>query len=315
MYSKNLNVSIFYKYAFQWVCTVFGPLAFTLLVIQKKYFFALVVCIWVVIYSVLSTARLPVLLFLFFSALGISQIIPEILRKIIGAIIFILCAGFLFLSIQRMGEINSWYLENTSSNLAITNFNESSVAKDPLRQLTLNDIERIEGVKIEGAYSPTVNFLIYRIFLSPADVAHHWYKFYEQVAREKRSAWDLITPPKVGELRASNLVGRWAYYERFPNNYLETISAYGSIDADAYSFGGLICVLLVGFIYLALRIYTIKLGAHAIGRVISPIMIGYFVVFLAQSSLQAILVAQGLFVLILISLCYLAVGLNVKNFK
>jgi hypothetical protein len=315
MFGKNLNVNIFYKYTFQWVYTVFGPIAFTLLMIQKKYIFALAVCIWVVIYSVLSTAKLPILLFLIFSALGISQIIPAILRKIIGATVFIIGAVFLFVSIERTGEINSWYVENRLSNLVITNFNETLAAKDPLRQLTLNDVERVDGVKIEGAYSPEVNFFIYRIFLSPADVSNHWYTFYEHVATEKRSAWDLIKPPKVGELRASNLVGRWAYYERFPHKYLETISAYGSIDADAYSFGGLICVLLVGFIYLALRIYTIRLGAHAIGKFLSPIMTGYFVIFLAQSSLQAILVAQGLLMLIVISFCYLAGGLNVKFFK
>lgn len=306
LFGKNLDVNIFFKYGFQWVCTVFGPLAFTLLIIQKKYIFALAVCFWVVLYSILSTARLPVLLFLIFSSLGISHMIPSRVRKIIGAIIFILCVGFLYMCLQRMVEINSWYAENRLSNQAIINFNESPAGKDPLRQLTLNDVERVDGVKITGAYSPTVNFLIYRVFLSPVDVSNHWYTFYGQVTPEKRTVLDLIRTPESGKLRAANLVGRWAYYERFPSNYLETISAYGSIDADAYSFGGLTYVLLIALAYLSLRVYAVRLSAHAVGRFLSPIMIGYFVVFLSQSSLQAILVAQGLFALIIIGLCYSA---------
>lgn len=304
LFGKNLDVSIFNKYAFQWVSTVFGPLVFSLLVIQKKYIFALAVCFWVILYSILSTARLPVLLFLIFSALGIAHIIPSRVRKIIGTIIFICCISAFFMCLQRMGEISGWYSENRSSNHAMIIFNESSVAKDPLRQLTLNDVERVAGVNIEGEYSPTVNFLIYRIFLSPADVSNHWYTFYGQVAPEKRSAWDLIRSPKRGELRAANLVGRWAYYERFPNRYLETISAYSSIDADAYSFGGLIYVFFAGLAYLLLRIYVVRLGAHGVGKLMSPIMIGYFVLFLAQASLQAILVAQGFLLLIIISIYY-----------
>lgn len=315
LFGKNLDVNVFYKYAFQWVSTVFGPLAFSLLVIQKKYIFALAVCVWVILYSVLSTARLPVLLFLIFSALGIAHTIPSRVRKIIGVIIFVCCVSFLFMCLQRMGEINSWYAENRLSNHAIAKFYEGPVAKDPLRQLTLNDVERVDGVIIRGDFSPTVNFLIYRIFLSPADVSNHWYTFYGQVAKEKRTAWDLVMTPKSGELRAANMVGRWAYYERFPSNYLETISAFSSIDADAYSFGGLIYVLLVGFAYLLIRVYAVRLGAHALGRFMSPIMTGYFIIFLAQSSLQAILVAQGLFVLIIISFYYSTKGSRVDFLK
>jgi hypothetical protein len=311
-FGKELNINIFYKYGIQWVSTLFGPLAFYLLVIRKKYIFALVVCFWIIAYSILSTARLPVLLFLFFSAMSIAHKIPARLRKFIGLMIYICCIGFLVLSLQRLGEIQDWYAENKSSNLIIKNYNESVVAKDPNRNITLNDLERIEGVIIPGKFSPTVNFLIYRIFLSPVDVSHNWYTYYGWIAQEKRSFWDLIHR-RNGGFAASNLVGQWAYYERFPNRYLSTVSAYGSIDADAYSFGGMLGVLLISLTYLSLRIYAARLNANAATKFIASLMICYFIVFLIQASLQAILIAQGLLMLVFISLLFSLEKIHAKS--
>jgi hypothetical protein len=181
-------------------------------------------------------------------------------------------------------------------------YGKSEFANDQYRQLTLNDLERVDGVIIPGVYGEKYNGLIYRIFLSPVDVSNQWYTYFKFKAQQKRALNDLVGVLSSREPKASNRVGRWAYFERFPSHFLPSINAYGSLDADAFSFGGIVGVIFVGVIYLLTRLYSVWLSYRPIGSLIAPIMVGFFTLFLIQASLQAMVLSQGLFILIIVGL-------------
>lgn len=63
-------------------------------------------------------------------------------------------------------------------------------------------------------------------------------------------------------------------------------------------------VVLASFLYFAFRLYALWLTYKTIGLLIEPIMIGFFTIFLIQSSIQAITFSQGFFILIVIGLAY-----------
>lgn len=304
LFGKGLEVNPIYKYAFQWVCTIFGPLAFAILFRKKSYLLAALVCVWVGLYAILSTATLPILLFVIFAALGVSSRLPPTWGRCIGVLIFSLWFGFALSGVVRIGEISNWIEINAKSDKAMIEYGGSEVASDQYRQLTLNDVERVDGVMIPGIYGKKYNGLVYRAFLSPVDVSNQWYTYFKFKARQKRALNDLVGVLDSREPKASSRVGRWAYVERFPSHYLPSINAYGSIDADAFSFGGVVGVIFVGVIYLLARLYSIWLAYRPMGSLITPIMVGFFALFLIQSSLQAIVFSQGLFILIIAGLIH-----------
>lgn len=216
LFGKHLRVGAIYKYAFQWVCTIFGPLAVGVLFRKKKYIYAMAIFGWVALYVVLSTARLPLLLFCVFSTLSISSGFTAFWRKKIAVITLSLLIGFAFSGAIRVIEISSWLDVNAKSNEFIANYKKNEIAKDPLRQLTINDVERVEGVSIPGIFGEKFNRLIYRAFMSPVDVSNKWYTYFEYRSEDKKGLKDFIENLGSHEMKPSNKVGKWAYVERFP---------------------------------------------------------------------------------------------------
>jgi hypothetical protein len=219
---------------------------------------------------------------------------------------------FFYISVCRALDLSNWYKANKITSPSLIEYNQKKASKDPLRQLTLNDLERVDGIPEIGSNGAIINFLVYRIFLSPVDVSNRWYTYYEFIAQEKRSLTGLI---KREEAKASNIVGRWAYYERFPNNFLPSINAYSSVDADAYSFGGLGYVVIVGFLCLLIRLYSVWVRSKPGGLIFSPLITAYLVIFLFQASFQAILIAQGLWLLLAISIISIVYRYKFKHEK
>jgi hypothetical protein len=150
--------------------------------------------------------------------------------------------------------------------------------------------------------NPLVNRLGYRIFLTPVEVSNHWYDYIDGNPSEKRNFMEVFE--RANSKQASNKVGVWAYTDRFPKSYGQTISANGSIDADAYSLGGLFPICLVALILFAIRIF-ISLSVRnefLLTRILEGIGLGQLAFLPNSASLQAMLLPQGLGLIILLLL-------------
>jgi hypothetical protein len=88
----------------------------------------------------------------------------------------------------------------------------------------------------------------------------------------------------------------WAYAERFPAHYGQTISANGSIDADAFSLGGIFSVFIVALILFFIRIFvSIAVPEDSLlVRMLEGIGLGQLAFLPNSAPLQAILLPQGL---------------------
>ncbi len=107
---------------------------------------------------------------------------------------------------------------------------------------------------------------------------------------------------RSASVQAANKIGVWGFQTPFPERYLSSVSAYASIDADAFSFFGLISVFFVAFLLLLVRVFiSIPVStSNDFARIFQGIAFGQLVIFPFQASLQAMLIPQGLFIILLI---------------
>ena len=110
--------------------------------------------------------------------------------------------------------------------------------------------------------------------------------------------------------KTPNIIGIKYYKEPFPNSYGSSISAYSSIDADAFSFGGLGIVAIISLLLLLIRIYVgvSKNNSPPITKVLEALSLNLIIILPFSASIQAILLPQGL-MLLLFSIFFL------RNFK
>ena len=100
---------------------------------------------------------------------------------------------------------------------------------------------------------------------------------------------------KDGFIHPANRVGKWAYFNRFPQSYSESAFAYAGIDADAHARGGWwgvigVCVFLV---LARLAMVVLRAGEYwgTSAYYAAVYMLG---IMMPHASLQAIFVSQGL---------------------
>ena len=136
--------------------------------------------------------------------------------------------------------------------------------------------------------------------MAPVEVSNNWYKYYIDNNNQERSIFDLLNRDPSNQ--ASNIVGLWAYERNWPDNYLTSVNAYSSLDADAYSFGGLYIIFLVSLLLLLIRMYVgnVNQNAPPIVKMFEGLALVQLIVFPFQSSIQAIMLAQFLFVILAI---------------
>ncbi len=285
MARMNANFSIGYfsgvAYLSNWIFSIFSPLAIIIFISLKKWLETLFLGLWLLFYGFSTTAILPLVLTSFtvvFSWCYLRDYFPKIVSKYILLIVVF----FVFI----------FYIAN-SELLKYEKVEPSIVAQysDPRMIDTVADRFRYDNKM------GLTKYLLYRIWLTPADVSIRWYQFFTKNNPQLGlvSIFDRRVSP-------SNIVGKWIYNSKFPKKYLPYIHAYASFDADAYARGGILFVcfttLLLGWFRISIqhlkKIPEFGCELYAIG--LSALCILPF-----QSSLQAFFIAHGIILLFAIS--------------
>ena len=285
IYSK-FSIPYFLKLPTNWVINFIGPVLIIKLFLMKKYKFAASLTIWCLFYASASTAQMPVIILLCTILFGSFFMLSDKHKNIITAVLSTIFLATTLLGIQYGNSI-------------LQNKNECPVPNNAT--LTPGNINRSCEQKII-IITPIVDHISYRYFLTPIEVSNKWYEYYGSGKHEQRSLFDLVD--RSASAQAANKVGIWGFQNLFPERYLSSVSAYASIDADAYSFFGLGSVFLVALLLLLIRVFiSIPVSAsNDLARIFQGIAFGQLVIFPFQASIQAMLFPQGLIMILLIFL-------------
>jgi hypothetical protein len=248
---------------------------------MKRKLVAALLLVWVVFYTLSSSADGPIIIFcwalVFAAVFAVSNRLNlknYLVVGISGALLAVIASGV-------------WLGETAISR-------ESECGVIATQGFTPGDVMRSCSAENEIILNPVVNRLGYRVFLTPVEVSNHWYDYFDGSPSEKRKLLDVFE--RENSKQASNKVGVWAYTDRFPAHYGQTISANGSIDADAFSLGGNFLVFIVALILFFIRIFmSISIpGDSLLVRILEGIGLGQLAFLPNSAPLQAILLPQGL---------------------
>lgn len=278
---KLLDVPYLVKVLFNWVPSVFGPICVTWFWANSRKLVSIGLFIWVLFYSVTSSASGPI--FLFIWTLVFTSSYAVFRRRFIGNLLAVGISGALLFCVA-----SGVWLGSTAIHIA------SHCLDSSFKTYTPGDVFR--GCQNEpGVWiNPVVNRAGYRIFLTPVEVSNHWYDYFDGNPSEKRNFLDIFE--RTNSKQASNKVGVWAYTNRFPGSYGKTISANGSIDADAFSIGGPLAITIVAILLLLIRVLiSISFSEDLLlVKILEGVGLAQLAFMPSSAPLQAILLPQGL---------------------
>jgi hypothetical protein len=257
------------------------PITLIFLIHMKKLVLSFLVLSWGAFYAVSSGAKGPLVMLLVSMAFAYSF---SKNKKVLEKLSFVVAAA-IFTSVLS-GYIYGNYMLSNSTKCDV-----------PVGvKVTPANISRSCSGDEKLSFNPIVSTLGYRVFLTPVEVSNHWYEYYKAT---DRNIFDVLI--RQESPRASNLVGIEYYFDKFPNSYTKYINANSSIDADAFSIFGLFGVAIVALLLFGLRVYIGNQRPHSppITKSFEGISLSLLILLPFTASLQAILFAQGLFVLIL----------------
>ena len=284
-YEFNRNsVPYFFALLSNYLLMIFGPILIVFLFVIKKYVRSSLVFFWLALYSISSGARLSLVLLVFVILLIGAQSIWLSSRKLISLFI-----ASIFILITLSG-----YFLGT---LALSNVNQCPVPVGP--NLTPANILRSCNQGEEISINPLSDTLGYRVFLTPVEVSNNWYDYFSSDSISKNKFSDLLS--RKNELKPSNVIARNYYTKYWPDRYPEYTNANSSIDSEAYSYGGIPLVIIFSLLIVYFR-YLVSLESFAnnsVMRAIEGIGITYLAISPLSSSLPAILVPQGFWILLI----------------
>ena len=284
---KLLDVPYLLKVLFNWVSVIFGPVCILWFYLMKRKFISVIILIWVVLYSLSSTADVPILIFcwslVFAAGFAISNrlnLSNYLTLGISAALVAVIASGI-------------WLGETATAR-------EKECGVVATEGFTPGDVMRSCSKEKEIIINPVVNRLGYRVFLTPVEVSNHWYDYFDGSPSSKRGFFDVLE--RENSKQASNKVGIWAYTERFPQSYGKTISANGSIDADAYSLAGNFSVFLIALLLFLIRLFiSIPVTKESLlAKILEGIGLGQLAFLPNSAPLQAMLLPQGLGLILLL---------------
>ena len=251
---------------------------------------AVVAIVYVSIYSILGLEKFPLILFVFSLVLGLLYASKRVvtLEKIfvIFLVLFAIISNF-----YAQKYVND--VKNDSSFVTSQEFLESDL--DGL--ITPSDTYRLETRAKSNIPAPILGF-VYRTVLTPVDVSFRWYQYYSSSMMPKRNLLDVVL--RKESPKATNIVGRWAYTNRFPNKYTNYIDAYTSLDADSYSFSGTLGTVYLCLLLLLLRIVLVKLkNTNNFSKFLYGISISYLSIMSFSSGLISMLFSRGMLLIFL----------------
>lgn len=289
---KLLNVPFYMKYFFRWNTNIIAPIGFLWFLKDKKYILAGIFGIVGGWYALLVNAKGQIVLF---CGIIVVFLLYKHYKKIPLQAVFLSCFIVIVIAIRPVSYFA--FDENSPFHCEYTAFEEEPLA-NRMPYMDLPD-DFSQEYKIYNKY-------LRRVVLVPAVVANNWYK-YTIINNKYFGYGDMLPWTRMGSATEtvrkapSNIVGVWAYTEKFPELYGSTISANTSMDADAYARGGWIALLVTGGVYLGIRLFMkwLNSGEDELIEICYVIGISIIAMVLISAPIQAILIAQGVFPLLI----------------
>ena len=278
-YNKFALPYIFSVFSNQ-VVIILSPLLIGLFVFVKKYYLSLLVFLWIAFYSLSSNSKDSFIVFISSVLMVVVFLKTDKYRTLLAKIFaaaFILTIIFGILHAETMIRNADKCPLPIEANYSPGNIN---------RSCTKEVFDKLKTF-------PVVDSIGYRVFLTPIEVSNDWYQYYSN-NNSFRSASDLLDRNLSSS--AANKVGIEFFQRIFPDRYGVSVSAYSSIDSDAYSFGGMFIVFLVALLLLIVRLsLTSAINSESIiSRILYAIGLTQMTLLPWQSSIQAMLFSQGL---------------------
>jgi hypothetical protein len=293
---KLLDVPYLVKVLFNWVTAIFGPIIIIWFYLMRRFLFATLLLIWVIFYALSSSADAPIIILCWALLFALVYAIHKY-RNLSNYLTIGIATGLIAVIVSGI-----WL-----GNAAVAKQSDCGVKAQS--GFTPGDIMRSCTTENQIFINPLVNRLGYRIFLTPVEVSNHWYDYFDGSPSEKRKLLDIFE--RANSKQASNKVGIWAYSDRFPQSYGQTISANGSIDADAYSLGGIFATFIIALLLFLIRIFISFSLANELllSRILEGIALGQLAFLPITAPLQAILLPQGLGLILFLLLVLRGKGL------
>ena len=300
--SKLLPVHTLTKYVFNWAVNIAAPLAVILAWSERRYGWALALLAVALTYAYMSLAKVPLFVLAMILLIGFLLRISRAKRAVIYVVGLLLLGAVAWDAASFFVRHPSSVLNYRAPSDRVATLNLSGA--DPRSRLTVGDHVRLRPVEMDKALEARERVYDYyanRLFLAPADVSSRWYQYFPAVAGQYIGLQGL-TPAdreRPAETHPARLVGAWAYGARFPDRYLETAQAYASVDADAYARFGIAGVIGAGCMVIGLRLLLKRLRQpHVLGETLYAIGLVLCALLWPMASLQAVLLANGLAVVI-----------------
>lgn len=286
LYTK-FGVTYFFLVLSNWTVNIIMPFLVTWLFVQKKYYRSAIILTWSLLYAINSTAKFPVIFLLVSISFILIALKFKQLANIFGKAMIVVFVGVLLSGIS----FGSAMLNNVDKCPL-----SPGIVKSPA------NISRSCPSSGSIGINPVINTIGYRVFFTPVEVSNHWYNYFSTGENMTRSLSDLFERDTFK--KTANLIGREYYVKPFPNSYNDSITAYASIDADAFSFGGLPLVLLLSILLVFIRLFLSSKDYYSSPEIqaFEHLALVYLILLPFTASIQAILIPQGLLPVLLIIL-------------
>jgi hypothetical protein len=265
--SKQLGMSLPLVYICQ-ATVLMTPIIAMVFIKEKKYITSTVLLLLCVFYSISTTAKGPIVSFVFVGFWVVFAFANSRYKKILGSLM-----GVVFVVVTLLGTV--YILSNRiamdplieETEVLRKDFDHVPISLggkklryslgDHIRVGNTLEEELFLGSKFLMVNIPKMvllNSYLLRIFIVPSEVSNRWYQYYQQ--HDKIGLYGLTPSTRNSPefQHPANKIGIWAYTMRWPICYGESISAYASVDADAYARWGLMGIILIGLLVGLIRI-------------------------------------------------------------
>lgn len=254
---------------------------------------------WAIAYGLSTTAWFPSILLAFGLVIGWSAASPRmsgIARAAAAVGVLVAAASLVTVVAAPSPMFMPEVVERSRDRAFVLDSGDSSYPASIADRHRVWSATPIDRRPEAGPVVRRLDRLLYRAFFTPADVSIRWYQYFRPTERRLGLLSVVDRPPDAA--RPSRAIGLWAYRDRFPTLYLDSVNAYASLDADAYARAGLPAALAAGVGLALARVSLLGLqGRSTVARIGYGVGIALLLLLPAQASLQAILVIHGLGVL------------------
>lgn len=297
-YSKLSEIPQVFKIIPNYLFTFFAPFTISVLIWKRKIRLAIFLIAWMTFYALSSTADFPVLVLIGSIFIGALPILNRNQKKIVWVFCIILLLTSIISGISLTNKVNQSTLPCVVEGVYV------DTPGNRIRSCRVDNVVWI---------NPVVDRIGYRVFLTPIEVSNNWYSYFQAENISKRELISLLDRKLTNS--AANEVGKWAFVKKFPDQYLESNASYGSIDADAFSFGWFYIILISILIFLIRLLPLFRVQKKMIrSNSLEGFVVAQLSIFPFLASFQAIFLTQGLvLVLVLIFLSVLKELSKMKN--